>query len=113
MRVERVVGIDVSKKTLDVAIGSRGVIEQAPNTEVGCATLAGRLRRLGTSKRPELVVVEAAGGLERGVVAALEDLGLAVAVVNPRQARDFARGLAYFWEVAFIDAADYPPKKSL
>src|SRR5215210_5790645 len=84
MRVERVVGIDVSKKTLDVAIGSRGGIEQVPNTEAGCATLAARLRRLGRAKRPELVVVEATGGLEHGVVAALDAVGLAVAVVNPR-----------------------------
>jgi transposase len=104
MRVERAVGIDVSKKTLDVAIGSGGAIEQVPNTEVGCATLAGRLRRLGTSKRPELVVVEATGGLERGVVAALEDIGLAVAVVNPRQARDFARCLNRLAKTDRIDA---------
>jgi len=66
MRVERVVGIDVSKKTLDVAIGSHGAIDQVPNTEAGCATLAARLRRAGHAKRPELVVVEATGRLEHG-----------------------------------------------
>jgi hypothetical protein len=43
MRVERVVGIDVSKQALDVAIGSRGAIEQVPNTAAGCAALAARL----------------------------------------------------------------------
>lgn len=91
MRVERVVGIDVSKKWLDYAVGSRGLIDRVPNTAAGHATLAAHLRRLGKAKRPELVVVEATGGLERDVVTVLEDAGLAVAVVNPRQARDFAR----------------------
>lgn len=91
MRVERVVGIDVSKKWLDYAVGSRGSIDRVPNTAAGHATLAAQLRRLGQAKRPELVVVEATGGLERDVVTVLEDAGLAVAVVNPRQARDFAR----------------------
>jgi transposase len=104
MRVERVVGIDVSKKTLDVAIGSHGAIDQVPNTEGGCAALAARLRRLGRAKRPELVIVEATGGLELGVVAALEEIGLAVAVVNPRQARDFARCLNRLAKTDRIDA---------
>jgi transposase len=104
MRVERVVGIDVSKQTLDVAIGSRGAIDQVPNTEVGCATLAARLQRPGKAQRPELVVVEATGGLEQGVVSALETIGLAVAVVNPRQARDFARCLNRLAKTDRIDA---------
>jgi transposase len=104
MRVERVVGIDVSKQALDVAIGSRGAIDQVPNTEAGCATLAARLQRLGKAKRPELVIVEATGGLEHAVVAALEEVGLAVAVVNPRQARDFARCLNRLAKTDRIDA---------
>lgn len=104
MRVTRVVGIDVSKRTLDVAIGSRGVVEQVPNTAAGCAGLAGRLRRLGRAERPELVVVEATGGLEHGVAAALDGVGLAVAVVNPRQARDFARCLNRLAKTDRIDA---------
>jgi len=104
MRVERVVGIDVSKKTLDVAIGSRGAIDQMPNTEAGCATVAARLRRLGQAQRPELVIVEATGGLEHGLVAALDAIGLAVAVVNPRQARDFARCLNRLAKTDRIDA---------
>lgn len=104
MRVERVVGIDVSKKTLDVAIGSRGAIDQVPNTDAGCATVVARLRRLGKATQPELVIVEATGGLEHGVVAALEDIGLAVAVVNPRQARDFARCLNRLAKTDRIDA---------
>ena len=104
MRVERVVGIDVSKRTLDVAIGSHGTIDQVPNTEAGCATLAARLWRLGKAKRPELVIVEATGGLEHGVVAALDAIGLAVAVVNPRQARDFARCLNRLAKTDRIDA---------
>jgi transposase len=113
MRGERVVGIDVSKMTLDVAIGSRGAIEQVPNTADGQAALAARLRRLGKTQRPELVVVEATGGLEQGVVSALEEIGLAVAVVNPRQARDFARCLNRLAKTDRIDArmlAEYGEK---
>jgi transposase len=104
MRVERVVGIDVSKAWLDVAIGSSGAIERVPNTVTGHTTLATQLRRLGQAKRLELVVVEATGGLEREVVTALEEIGLAVAVVNPRQARDFARCLNRLAKTDRIDA---------
>jgi transposase len=104
MRVERAVGIDVSKIWLDVAVGASGPIERVPNTASGHATLATQFRLLATGQRPELVVVEATGGLERGVVTALEGVGLAVAVVNPRQIRDFARCLGRLAKTDRIDA---------
>ena len=63
-----------------------------------------RLRRLGKAQRPELVVVEATGGLERGVVAALDAARVAVAVVNPRQVRDFARCLGRLAKTDRLDA---------
>jgi transposase len=104
MRVERAVGIDVSKAWLDVAVGASGPIERVPNTAEGHATLAAQLRLLGPNQWPELVVVEATGGLERGVVTVLEGEGLAVAVVNPRQIRDFARCLNRLAKTDRIDA---------
>lgn len=58
-----------------------------PNDEAGVGALVDRLKEA----HPALVVLEATGGFERPVAAALAASGLAMAVVNPRQARDFAR----------------------
>ena len=104
MRVERAVGIDVSKMWLDVAVGASGPIERVPNTANGHTALAAQLRLLAQDQRPDLVVVEATGGLERGVVTVLEGDGLAVGVVNPRQIRDFARCLGRLAKTDRIDA---------
>jgi len=67
-------GIDVSKKTW---MWRSGPMARSTRCEHGgwVCDVGGRLRRLGSAKRPELVVVEATGGLEHGVVAALEDIG--------------------------------------
>ena len=94
------VGIDVSKARLDVAA------EGAPpfaveNTPEGVADLVARLAPL----RPALVVLEATGRLEAAVVAALAAAGLAVAVINPRQARDFAKAVGKLAKTDAIDAA--------
>ena len=93
-------GIDVSKARLDVAV------EGAPpfavgNTPEGVADLVARLRAVG----PALVVLEATGGLELPAVAALAAAGLAVAAINPRQARDFARATGRLAKTDAIDAA--------
>ena len=81
------VGIDVSKAALDVALRPEGEPWRCANDEMGITDLVGRLRPL----RPELIVLEATGGLERLAVSALALAGLPVAVVNPRQVRDFAK----------------------
>ncbi len=81
------IGIDVSKDRLDVCTRPEGAHWTASNDEAGIAGLQSRLHEL----QPELIVLEATGGLERAVVAPLGAAGLAVAVVNPRQVRDFAR----------------------
>ena len=60
---------------------------RATNDEAGIGSLAARRRAVG----PALVVLEATGGLEVAVVGALAVAGLPVAVVNPRQVRDFAK----------------------
>lgn len=80
-------GIDVSKAHLDVCVGvDEG---RTTNDEQGWAGIVEKFRQA----RVDLVVVEATGGYERGVVCALQQAGLAVARVNPRQARDFAKSM--------------------
>jgi transposase len=94
------VGIDVAKAMLDVAIGSDGEVVQAENNERGIARLLERLREMG----PTLVVLEATGGYEGLVAGALAGNGLAVAVVNPRQVRDFAKATGVLAKTDRIDA---------
>jgi transposase len=96
---EPFVGIDVSKAKLDVSIDGDApfVIER---TDDGLAALTERLAPL----RPTLVVMEATGGLEVLPAAALARAGLAVAVINPRQARDFARAAGALAKTDALDA---------
>jgi transposase len=95
------VGIDVSKTALDVAVRPSGEAWRCANEEAGIAELVTRLRPL----RPQLIVLEATGGLERLVVAALALAPLPVAVVNPRQARDFAKATGRLAKTDALDAA--------
>ena len=83
---ESFVGIDVAKGWLDVA-WLTGETLRIDHAEKAIAGLVERLR----SQPPALVVMEATGGLETGVASALAAAGLAVAVVNPRQVRDYAK----------------------
>jgi transposase len=104
MRVERAVGIDVSQRWLDVAVGAGGSVERYENTVAGHAAIIAGLKRLAPAARPGLVVLEATGGLERGIADGLQAAGWAVAVVNPRQVRDFARSLGRLAKTDRIDA---------
>lgn len=83
---KQVAGIDVSKATLDVALSS-GEVMQFGNDAGGIEELGKRL----TAAAAELVVMEATGGYETAVATALVGAGFRVAVVNPRQVRDFAK----------------------
>jgi transposase len=94
------VGIDVAKATLDVAIGSDGELVQVENNEAGIARLLTRLDEAA----PTLVVLEATGGYESLVAGAIAGRGIAVAVVNPRQVRDFARATGILAKTDRIDA---------
>ena len=94
------VGIDVAKATLDVALGSDGELVQVENSETGIARL---LEQLG-EVAPTLVVLEATGGYESLVAGAIAGRGIAVAVVNPRQVRDFARATGVLAKTDRIDA---------
>ena len=95
------VGIDVSKAHLDSAIrpGTRAVARD-PNDPAGIAALVSRLKPLA----PTLVVVEATGGLELPLVAALQVAKVPVAAINPRQARDFAKASGRLAKTDRIDA---------
>lgn len=104
MSERRAGGIDVSKAWLDLAARPDAKPERLPNTAVGQAALVAHVQGLSPSQRPELLVVEATGGLERGVVTALVGAQVAVAVVNPRLVRDFARCLGRLAKTDRLDA---------
>lgn len=97
-------GIDVSKGWLDVVARPEARSERFPNTAAGQAALVALVRALPGADRPEVMVVEATGGLERGIVAALDGAQVPVAVVNPRQVRDFARCLGRLAKTDQLDA---------
>lgn len=84
----RHVGIDVSKERLDVCSLPDGGTFSVANDRAGIDELIARLLE---GVRPELVVLEATGKYERPAAVAVAAAGIAVAVVNPRQARDFAK----------------------
>ena len=94
------VGIDISKSQLDVALLPSAEYWSEPNDEVGIARVVQRLGALS----PTLIVLEATGGLERPLPGALVQAQLPVAVVNPRQVRDFARATGQLAKTDRIDA---------
>ncbi|WP_140637525.1 IS110 family transposase [Methylibium rhizosphaerae] len=91
-------GIDVAKAHLDVCAGDQKL--QVGNDPSGWDELIAKLRAL----QVDLVVVEATGGYERGVVCALQQAQLCVARVNPRQARDFAKSMGQLAKTDEVDA---------
>jgi transposase len=99
------VGIDVAKAHLDVALRPAGTHERLTNDEDGIAHLVARL----AATPPTLIVLEATGGLEVPVTAALAAAGLAVAVVNPRHTAqrapgDFAKAVGQLAKTDLLDA---------
>jgi transposase len=95
------VGIDVSKARLAVHVLPGGAAFTVANDPGGLADLVPRL----TALAPAAVVLEATGGLEAAAVAALAGAGLPVSAVNPRQARDFAKGFGLLAKTDAVDAA--------
>lgn len=95
-------GIDVSKGRLDVCLLPDGEAFSVANDQEGIDELLGRLEQA----RPELVVLEATGRYERPAATAIaaSEAGIAVAVVNPRQARDFAKATGRLAKTDRIDA---------
>ncbi len=95
------VGIDVSKAFLDVCIRPSAETLHVSNDEAGIRGLVERFR----GAPPALVVVEATGGYESALSASLALASIAVAVVNPRQVRDFAKASGRLAKTDAIDAA--------
>ncbi len=96
-----IVGIDVSKEWVDVAVRPTGESWQVGQDREAIDALVVQLKALA----PQLVVMEATGGYERSLVAALGVAGVPVAVVNPRQVRDFARSQGILAKTDRLDAA--------
>lgn len=95
------IGIDVSKQLLEVAVHERDFRYRCPNTSSAFAELLAEVIAL----RPARIVVEATGGLEKPVVAALHAAGLPVVVINPRQVRAFAKAIGQLAKTDRLDAA--------
>lgn len=94
------IGIDVSKASLDVAIRPTGESLRFDNDTSGIKKLITRLKSL----KPALIVMEATGGMELPAAAAIQVAGLPLAVVNPRQARDFAKSTGKLAKTDALDA---------
>src|ERR687889_2557901 len=97
------VGIDVAKDRLDVVLRPTGEYLGTTNDERGIKAVVRHLRK---QEEIELVVLEATGGLEQPAAAALALAGVVpVAIVNPRQLRDFAKAVGRLAKTDRIDAA--------
>jgi transposase len=94
------VGIDVSKDQLDVAMRPSGDSWSMANDASGITEVVQRLAQL----HPKLVVLEATGGLQMPLAAALATAGLPLSMVNPRQVRDFARATGRLAKTDRLDA---------
>ena len=94
------VGIDVAKATLDLALEPGSEVWSVTNDGAGVQELVSRLVPLA----PTLIVLEATGGFEAAVVAAIASAGLPVVVANPRQVRDFAKACGRLAKTDAIDA---------
>ena len=92
------VGVDVCKQHLDVCLGTTE--QRAVNDANGWGELTARFKEANV----DLVVLEATGGYERGLVFALQHAGISVARVNPRQARDFAKSMGVLAKTDQVDA---------
>jgi transposase len=94
------IGIDISKAKLDIAVHPSGERWQIDNNAAGVASLVEQLR----TYTPERIVLEATGGYESVIAAALVSEQLPVVVVNPRQVRDFARATGQLAKTDQLDA---------
>lgn len=99
--VEKFVGIDVSKLTLDICIEPEGKTLHVAYDEAGIGKIVDCLKTV----EPMLIVLEATGGLEVRIATELAGKSLPVAVINPRQARDFAKATGQLAKTDQVDAA--------
>jgi transposase len=94
------VGLEVAKAQLDIALRPPGDRWAVPNADASIAPLVTQLQAVG----PALLVLEAPGGCQRAVGAALAAAALPVVVVKPRPARDFAKATGQLAKTAGLDA---------
>jgi transposase len=94
------VGVDVSKESLDTAVHSTGQIRSFTNDETGIAEAMAWLKEIN----PAITVMEATGGLEVSLYIALQEANLPLAVMNPRQIRDFAKSMGILAKTDRVDA---------
>lgn len=100
-QIESFVGIDVAKNTLDIRLEPAGESLHVAYDDAGVAELRKRL----VAMSPTLIIMEATGGLETRLAGELAACGLPVAVINPRQARDFAKATGQLAKTDRVDAA--------
>lgn len=98
--LELFIGIDICKDRLDVADDSESIPWSVANDDAGISSLVDRLKAL----QPALIVMEATGGLETLLYAALTTAGLPAVVMNPRQVRDFAKAMGTLAKTDALDA---------
>jgi transposase len=98
--MDKWVGIDVSQDSLDIATFPETISKSVDYTEAGIGEMVEEIKQLS----PVLIVLEATGGLEVHIAAALAQASLPVAVVNPRQVRDFAKAMGVLAKTDSIDA---------
>ena len=94
------VGIDVSQDSLDMVVYSTGEMRSFGNDEAGITAAVSWIKDV----KPDLTVMEATGGLEVPIYVALQEAKLPLAVMNPRQIRDFARSLGVLAKTDRVDA---------
>ena len=99
--MDKFVGIDISKDSLDLCIEPDGEVLHLAYDDKGIAQVVKRLAQ----GAPTLIVMEATGGLEMRLASELAAKGLPVAVINPRQARDFAKATGQLAKTDLVDAA--------
>ena len=100
MSLSSFVGIDVAKAHIDVALHPSGRTLRLAHSDAGLGELVRELAAIA----PQLVVLEATGGYETDVAMALALAGVPLAIVNPRQVRDFAKALGRLAKTDTVDA---------
>ena len=98
---ELFIGVDVSKDKLDACALPGGELQSFANDPTGRGKLIAWIQSLGDC----LVVLESTGGYERPALFAMQDAHIAAALVNPRQVRDFAKGIGQLAKTDALDAA--------
>src|SRR3970040_415955 len=99
MNMDKFAGIDISKDSLDLCIEPDNEVLHVAYDDKGIAQVVKRLVQVA----PTLIVMEATGGLEMRLASELAAKGLPVAVINPRQGRDFAKTTGAVGKSGFVD----------